>query len=67
VTATSVAPVSIASATTCAVCGTAATWQAGPDTRSCTRHLGDVLADLYAVEPHPFQPYLPTPLKRGNW
>ena len=66
-TVTPVAPVSIASATTCPVCDRAATWQVGPDTRSCTRHVGDVLAELHRADPHPFQPYLPTPLKRGKW
>lgn len=51
----------------CPVCGRAATWQVGPGARSCTTHLGNVLADLYRAEPRPFTPYLPTPLRRGNW
>jgi len=66
-TATPVAPVSIFSASSCVICEAPATWQVGPDTRSCTSHVGDTLADLYAAEPHPFQPYLPTPLRRGKW
>lgn len=52
---------------TCPVCDRPPTWQVGPDARSCTRHVGDVLADLYAAEPRPFAPHLPVPLYRGNW
>jgi hypothetical protein len=53
--------------TGCPLCEQPATWQVGPDTRSCTTHVGDVLAGLYTADPHPFAPYLPTPLRRGNW
>lgn len=66
-TATSVARLSTSLDALCPVCAAPATWQIGPDTRSCTSHVGPVLASLYDAEPHPFHPFLPTPLRRGKW
>lgn len=69
-TATPVAPVSTHPSSVqavCPVCGHTATWQVGPDIRSCTGHVGEVLAQLYRDEPHPFHPHLPVPLRRGKW
>lgn len=51
----------------CPLCEQPATWAIGPTERSCTRCLGQRMEDLHAADPHPFHPYLPTPLRRGNW
>lgn len=59
--------VELATAVICPACGQPATWQVGSSVRSCTTHLGDVLAELYAADPHPFAPHLPRPMFRGNW
>jgi hypothetical protein len=67
VTAVPVARLSPTVQASCPLCEQRATWAIGPTERSCTRCLGARLEDLYAAEPHPFQPYLPTPLRRGNW
>jgi hypothetical protein len=64
--ATPVAPVS-AAASVCTGCGAPATWQVGPTIRSYTRHVGSALEVLHAVDPRPFAPPLPVPLKRGHW
>lgn len=66
--ATAVAPLRLVVPVLCPVCKQAeAFFQVGPDETACVRCVGVVLRALYAAEPRPFQPYLPTPLKRGKW
>jgi hypothetical protein len=76
-TATPVAPLSrsvqascparLSDAAEASLCGKPVTWQIGPVERSCTEHVGSRLEQLHRSDPHPFAPYLPTPLRRGKW
>lgn len=66
-TATPVTVLSTSVSAECPVCARPATWQVGPGYRSCTNHLGVVLAELHDVDPSPFIPHLPTPLRWGKW